>query len=115
MAKKKLKIFKWIFFIGVLFIMFICFSQGMDKEMPPAETEYLKNVLSKITANSTKDDVINILGQPSRDLGLKVNWVVTIHGKKSRIGVYFSVTTGRATTINFDGGTGRFYFRKDLK
>ncbi len=112
--KKKLRIFKWITLLFFLFIIFSFFSRGMNKEIPLEEKAYIDNVLSKITVDSTKTDVISLLGEPSRDLGLKVNWWITINGNKNRIGVYFSGTDGKATRINFDGGVGRFYYCKDL-
>jgi hypothetical protein len=97
-----------------MFIAFSLYSKGMDKEIPPAERQYINEVLNKITADSSKEDIITLLGDPTRDLGLKVNWMVTINGNEDRIVVYFSGTTGKATGISFDVGTGRFYYRKDL-
>lgn len=86
----------------------------MDDTVPPVEQEYIDSVLSLITKDSSKEDVINLLGKPDRDLGLKVNWWVTIGDKNSRIGVYFSSSSGKATRINLDGGPGRFYYSKEL-
>lgn len=86
---------------------------GMDSEVPAEEQKYIDEVLSKITKDSSKDDVIELLGPPSRDSGSKVNWWITINGKESRVGVYFSLS-GNATRINLDGGPGRFYYRTDL-
>lgn len=99
----------------IFFIAFGFFSIGMNEEIPPSEKDYINTVLVKITADSNKEDVIRLLGEPDRDLGLKVNWWVNINGNNNRIGVYFSSTTGKATGINFDGGRGRFYYTKDLK
>ena len=86
---------------------------GMDSEVPAEEQKYIDEVLSKITKDSSKEDVIELLGTPSRDSGLKVNWWVTINGQESRVGVYFSLS-GNANRINLDGGPGRFYYRTDL-
>ncbi|MDF2545778.1 MAG: hypothetical protein K0R93_676 [Anaerosolibacter sp.] len=114
-TKKKFNIIKWIAGVGILAVMFIVFTQGMSEEMPAEEKVFLDEVLSQITQHSTRTDVTNILGEPSRDMGLKVNWIVTIEGNEDRIGVYFSPTTGKATRINFDGGPGRFYYRRDFE
>ncbi|HYE80804.1 MAG TPA: hypothetical protein VEG39_01420 [Clostridia bacterium] len=111
---KRYKTTKWLIVIAALVIAFVFYSQGMSKEMPEAEKEYLDSVLSKITSESTRQDVIALLGEPDRDLGMKVNWMVLIDGNESRIGVYFDATTGKATRVNFDGGTGRFYYRREL-
>lgn len=111
---KRNKLIKWLIIIVILSIAFVFYSQGMSNEMPEAEKAYLDNVLNKVTPESTKQDVIDLLGDPDRDLGFKVNWRVLINGNESRIGVYFDGTSGKATQMNFDGGTGRFYFRKDL-
>lgn len=108
---------KWSTILFALVLMFIAFSllsRGMSKKIPPAEQQYINKVLDKINAESSKENVIALLGDPDRDLGLKVNWWVTIDRNKDRIGVYFSSTTGKATRVNLDGGTGRFYYRKDL-
>ena len=87
----------------------------MNEEIPLEEKVYLDNVLSKITPDSSKTDVIKLLGYPSRDNELKVNWEVIINGNRNRIGMFFSSKTGKATRIDFDGGIGRFYYRKNLE
>lgn len=114
-TKKKTGFLKWVLVLAFLFVIFSIFTYGMNKEIPLEEKVYLDNVLSKITADSTKTDVVSLLGNPSRDLELKVNWEVTINDNNNRIEVYFSGITGKATRIDFDGGIGRFYYRKDLK
>lgn len=86
----------------------------MNGQIPTEEQEYIDTVLIQITSESTLEEVIEILGEPYKNIGLKVNWIVTINERKSRIGVYFSSETGKATTINLDGGVGKFYYRKDV-
>ena len=86
---------------------------GMNDEVPPEEQKYIDSVLSRISTETTREDVISLLGTPYRDLGGKVNWWIEIDGQKSRVGVYFS-HEGKATEIVLDGGTGRYYYRKDL-
>ncbi|WP_326513814.1 hypothetical protein [Clostridium intestinale] len=114
---KKVKSVKWFGLVFIGFSIFMVFNflyKGMDKEIPPKEQEYIYEVLDKINADSSKEDVIKLLGEPDRNLGLKVNWWVTVDGNKDRVGVYFSETTGKATAVNFDGGSGRFYYRKNF-
>jgi len=88
---------------------------GMDDSVPEAEQEYIDKVLSKITKNSTKEEVIKLLGEPSRDLGWKLNWWVKINDKNSRVGVFFTSEGGAVEKVVLDGGMGRFYYCKELK
>ncbi|MDP2652750.1 MAG: hypothetical protein Q8Q08_01840 [Candidatus Omnitrophota bacterium] len=91
--------------------------QKARSQMSAEELAYCDNVLSKITAVSTEAEVIALLGTPSRDIkvpgaGSKKNWWVTLGGKQSRVGVYFS-GEGMATEVVLDGN-GRFYYRYKL-
>jgi len=88
---------------------------GMDDNVPEAEQEYIDKILSKITKNSTKEEVITLLGEPSRDLGWKLNWWVKINDKNSRVGVFFTSEGGVLEKVVLDGGMGRFYYCKELK
>jgi hypothetical protein len=97
----------------VLIFANVVINGGSD-EIPPEEQWYIDTVLSQITSETTKEEVIELLGKPSRDLALKLNWWVSIANRKSRVGVYFSSTTGKAQEIVLDGGGGRFYYRKTL-
>jgi hypothetical protein len=85
-----------------------------NDDIPAEEQLYIDTVLSQITSETTKEEAIELLGKPSRDLVLKVNWWVSIDGRNSRIGVYFSSATGKAEDVILDGGWGRFYYRKAL-
>ncbi len=91
------------------------FKNGTTDTIPTAEQQYIDTVLSQITAESSKEDVIILLGKPDRDLVAKVNWWVNIEGANSRVGVYFSITSGKATEIVLDGGVGRFYYQEKLE
>jgi len=88
---------------------------GMNDKVPEAEQEYIDKVLSKITKNSTKEEVLKLLGEPSRDLGWKLNWWVKIDNKDSRVGVFFTSKDGAIEKVVLDGGMGRFYYCKELK
>ena len=88
---------------------------GMNDKVPEAEQEYIDKVLSKITKTSTKEEVIKLLGEPSRDLGWKLNWWVKIDNKDSRVGVFFTSEGNAIEKIVLDGGIGRFYYCKELK
>ena len=114
MIKYKRKIIKWITIIIVFGVIISISIKGMNEEIPVEEQEYINEVLKQITTDSTKDDVIKLLGEPSRDLGLKVNWEVNINGNISRVGVYFDIKTEKVESIVLDGGKGRFYYREDL-
>lgn len=87
---------------------------GFNPYIPPEERQYIDSVLSHVTAETTKAESIELLGTPSRDLLVRVNWWVSIAGRKSRIGISFSGDTGLAEEIVLDGGPGRFYYTKDL-
>lgn len=115
MKIRKSKLLRWVIIFIVVLVVFIFCSRGMNSSIPNEEQEFIDTVLVQINFESTLAEIIELLGEPSRNLGLKVNWVVTINEKESRIGVYFSSKTGTATTVNFDGGVGRFYYRKDLE
>ena len=116
MRKKMLsKVVITIIAVILVLVLIKIISSGMDKPMPEAENKYLNDVLSEINSNSSREEVIKLLGEPSRDMDLKVNWWVTLNGQKSRVGVYFSASDKKATEISFDGGMGRFYYRKDLR
>lgn len=81
--------------------------------MEPPEREFCLTVLSQITSSSTKSEVLQLLGSPSRDLGLKTNWWIRLGDRRDRIGVYFD-TSKNATGVVLDGGPGRFYYTRDL-
>ena len=82
--------------------------------MSPAERRFCAEILNSITAESTKQDILTMLGKPSRSiLGKKLNWWVKIDEKKDRIGVYFS-SSDKPTGVVLDGGWGRFYYRCNL-
>ena len=87
---------------------------GMNDTIPTDEQGYIDTVLSQITTETTIEGAVDLLGTPDRNLGLKVNWLVTIAERNSRVGVYFSVS-GKANDIVLDGGPGRFYYRKSLE
>jgi len=76
------------------------------------EREYLINKLGKIRKGMSRDEVVKLLGPPSRDLPQKVNWWVHPDKKDIRAGVYF--WNNRATDVVLDGGTGSFYYRQKL-
>ncbi|GKX29218.1 hypothetical protein SH1V18_16980 [Vallitalea longa] len=109
---KNKKIYKWMI-IGIIMLSVIVYSiRGMNSKIPLEEQSYIDTVLLQIDADTTRDDVMDILGKPSKSLGNKVDWNVIINGKRITISVYFS--HGNATRINFDGGVGRFYYDQDL-
>lgn len=81
--------------------------------MGPGEREFCTNVLWQIRDDWSKDRVVHLLGTPSRDLGLKVNWWVTLDGKPIRVGVYFTLS-GLAEQVVLDGGPDRFYYRRPV-
>jgi hypothetical protein len=82
--------------------------------MLPAERQFCEQVLWQIDSSSTERDVLALLGPPSRSLKFKKNWWVELDGKKDRVGVFFN-TSGFATDVVLDGGTGRFYYKRDVK
>ena len=108
------------FLITTLLMLIACSSEnvitsGMDDEIPAEEQEYIDSILSQITSETTKEEAISLLGEPDRDLELKVNWWVNIASRDSRVGIYFSASTNKATEIVLDGGVGRFYYREKLE
>lgn len=114
MKSRKSKLRKGIVICLVIVALFIFSSRGMKDKIPTEEQGYIDTVLVQITSESTKEEVFELLGKPSRNIGLKINWNVIINEKKSRIGVYFSPEEEKATKVVLDGGVGRFYYRKDL-
>ena len=111
------KTLSYVFIIPLLITLVFSiglFQTGMDDTIPAEEQNYIDTVLSQITAETTKNDAIALLGQPDRDLVSKVNWWVNIAGQNSRVGIYFS-SSGTANEVVLDGGTGRFYYRKSLE
>lgn len=82
--------------------------------MLPAERQFCEQVLWQIDSSSTERDVLTLLGPPSRSLKFKKNWWVELDGKKDRVGVFFNAS-GFATDVVLDGGTGRFYYKRDVK
>jgi len=82
------------------------------QKMTKKEKEYLLNKLSEIKKDMTREEVIEILGTPSRNLPQKVNWWVQSDQKKIRAGVYFG--DNKATDVVLDGGQGSFYYRQKL-
>lgn len=79
------------------------------REMEPEERKYCLETLSRIHAESSFDDVVEILGKPDRNiLNSKLNWWVKLGDRKSRVGVFFG--SGKANRIVLDGGPGRFYY-----
>lgn len=112
--KKKKKIVKWVIAIVALISIVNISTKGMNDEIPVDEQEYIDDLLGRISVNSSKTDVIEILGNPTKDLGLKINWKIDINGEVTRVVVYFNVVTGNAKSIAFDGGPGRYYYGKDL-
>ena len=82
-------------------------------QMLPEERQFCLETLWSIDTNSTERDVLALLGKPSRSLKYKKNWWVILGGKKDRVGVYFD-TSGHATKIVLDGGTGRFYYQRNV-
>ncbi len=81
--------------------------------MVPEEQEYCLRVLWQIKPDWTKAQVTQLLGSPSRDMGLKTNWWVILGNKKDRVGVYFT-TSGLASEVVLDGGPGRFYYHRPV-
>lgn len=112
---KKRNIRKWVVIIFVLVVMIFFSTRGMNEKVPVSEQAYIDTVLSQITTQSQMTDVVHLLGEPSKNMGLKTNWWVEIKGKQSRVTVYFSETTGCATEIILSGGPGRFYYRKAIE
>lgn len=121
MASRKIKIkihkkvYKWIIITIILSAVVVYSVRGMNTEIPPEEQQFINTILLHVNEDSSKDEVMDILGEPSKSIGDKVDWNVMINGKRTTISVYFAHKTGYATRINFDGGVGRFYFNKDLK
>ena len=72
------------------------------QKMTKKEKGYLLNELSEIKKDMTREEVIEILGTPSRNLLQKVNWWVQPDQKKIRAGVYF--WDNKATDVVLDGG-----------
>ena len=79
--------------------------------MTEMEKKYLFNDLGKIYKGMTREEVIEKLGLPSRNLPQKANWWVQPDQKKIRAGVYF--WNNKAANVVFDGG-GSFYYRQNL-
>lgn len=86
---------------------------GMNDPVPDKEQEYIDNILSQITKDTTKNELIELLGEPSRDLGFKINWWIEIEEKKSRVGVF--IKNNQIKQVVLDGGPGRFYYSKDIE
>ena len=82
--------------------------------MLPAERDFCEQVLARILPTSSGKDVVEVLGEPDRDLMLKKNWWVKLDGKRDRVGVFFDMA-GLATDVVLDGGPGRFYYRRPVK
>jgi hypothetical protein len=82
--------------------------------MLPAERDFCEQVLARILPKSNGKHVVEVLGNPDRDLMLKKNWWVKLGGKRDRVGVFFD-TAGLATDVVLDGGPGRFYYRRPVK
>jgi len=116
---KKLNIIVILPMILFLIFSFLPLTAGsvvwIDETIPAEEQHYIDTILSQITTESSKDEAIELLGKPDRDLIAKVNWWVSIDGRDSRVGIYFSPSTGKANEIVLDGGIGSFYFRKSLE
>ena len=117
------RFFKIIAVILVLLLVVILFLfiwagvagiADIDYDISAEEQIYIDTVLAQITAETTREEAIALLGPPDRDLFLKVNWWVSVYGRSSRVGVYFS-TAGKANEVVLDGGAGRFYYRKSLE
>jgi hypothetical protein len=87
-------------------------EEQLDK-MTHEERQFCLQSLWQITTNSTRSDVIRMLGSPSRDLGLKVNWWVKLGQERSRVGVFFTAA-GYADEVVLDGGSGRFYYCRSV-
>lgn len=99
----------------ILVIILVAYSNiGSNDEMSPEESQYRDELLKVITINSTKKELVNYLGEPVKDIGLKTTWSVCINEYKDRLTVYFS-SDGKANELILDGGSGRFYYRKKLK
>ncbi|MDR1193846.1 MAG: hypothetical protein LBK98_06765 [Peptococcaceae bacterium] len=101
-----------LLFFAVVFLG-SAINPGND-DIPAEEQIYIDTVLARVTAETTKEEAIELLGKPSRDLVLKVNWWVVIANRNSRVGIYFSGTTGKAEEVVLDGGWGKFYYTKTL-
>ena len=82
--------------------------------MLPAERDFCEQVLARILPTSSGKDVVEVLGEPDRDLMVKKNWWVKLDGKRDRVGVFFDMA-GLATNVVLDGGPGRFYYRRPVK
>ena len=119
------KIFMWL--ISVIVILTITFTimdfinisgdtgnpDDQLARMLPHERQFCDQVLSQIDSSSTERDVLALLGKPSRSLKFKKNWWIKLDEKNDRVGVYFN-TSGFATEVVLDGGTGRFYYRRKV-
>ena len=126
MGMKMKKILKWI--IPAVVILTIAFTildfmntagdtgdpDAQLASMLPGERQYCEQVLWQIDSSSTERDVLALLGSPSRSLKYKKNWWVQLDGKRDRVGVFFN-TSGFATDVVLDGGSGRFYYKRDVK
>ncbi len=86
-----------------------------DESIPPEEQAYISSLLSSITKDTTKADALEILPQPDSETDTKLSWAVDIDGRQSRVGISFSISTGKAYEFVLDGGVGKFYFRTELK
>ena len=83
-------------------------------ELSGDERTFLESTLSQISKDSTQKEVFNLLGNPSRSvLDAKFIWEKNIGQYNQRIVVYFK--SDKAYELRFDGGSGRFYYVKDLK
>lgn len=82
--------------------------------MSQEETAFLESTLSQISTHSTKEEVFDLLGKPSRTVwGTKFIWDKQIGQYKQRVIVF--IKSDKAYELRFDGGHGRFYYVKDLK
>ncbi len=118
MKTKKLATVVAIVFLLLLAVLL--FSRGMGgsadeqfMKMDPGESDYCRQILWQIKPGWSHSQVQQLLGAPTRDMGMKQNWWVTIGNRKDRVGVYFD-GSGGATDIVLDGGPGRFYYRRPV-
>jgi hypothetical protein len=115
--RKLLKIAACVLVCGAVVALSVRGMGGTAEEqlrkMTPEEREFCLHTLSQITSRSTRSDVIGLLGQPSRDLGLKVNWWVTLGQRRARVGVYFT-PAGVVDEVVLDGGPGRYYYSRKV-
>jgi len=99
--------------ITVVFLIVLFTTQGMNKPLPEEERTFFDK--TKIQLHGlTKDELIEVLGDPSENSLLKSIWKVKINGKVSRLVLHFSAKTNKPTSISLDGGPGRFYVRENF-